>query len=380
MVVGGDGFCGWPIALNLVRQGYEVLILDNLSRRSIDVELGTRSLADIAPIEHRVCDANEVLGGSLSFKVLDVARQPLELLKILREFAPIALVHLGEQRAAPYSMISSETRRYTIDNNVVGTHNICDAIAESGLQIHLIHLGTMGVYGYDESFGTIPEGYVKVARPDVPGSERSIVYPYSPGSIYHLTKCLDHEVFQFYSKNWGLCITDLHQGIVWGFATDETLLAPKLANRVDYDGVYGTVLNRFITQAIHGHPLTVYGTGGQTRAFIHISDTCKCVGLALANPPLAEQGVRVLNQVAETHTVLDLARLISEKYDVPVEYIENPRREKVSNSLTVDNSGFKSLGFKPKLLADNLIDDVASYISALPNKIDREKILTSPKW
>lgn len=269
IVLGGDGFCGWPTSLHLSDKGHDVIILDNLSRRKIDIELGCDSLTPIATIEQRIETWKEITGKSIKFYNLDLSTDYFELVQLFKDEKPDAVVHFAEQRAAPYSMKNSKNKRYTMQNNLVGTNNLLSAIVESGLDIHVVHLGTMGVYGYGTSGGAIPEGYLDVQLPS--GESKSILHPANPGSIYHLTKCLDALTFQFYNKNDGLRITDLHQGIVWGTNTEQTLRDPKLINRFDYDGDYGTVLNRFLMQAALGIPLTVYGIGGQTRAFIHIS-------------------------------------------------------------------------------------------------------------
>ena len=234
-------------------------------------------------------------------------------------------------------MIDDKTRRYTVDNNITATHNLCSAIVENSLDTHIIHLGTMGVYGYNKDFGLIPEGYLDIEISQTK-KQTEILYPANPGSIYHMTKCLDQLIFQFYNKNWGLKITDLHQGIVWGVDTNETKLNSKLVNRFDYDGLYGTVLNRFIVQAANSHPLTVYGTGGQSRAFIHINDTAECIRIALENAPQNAAKVRIMNQVSEVQRVRDLALLISEKFGVEINNVDNPRKELSENDLEVSNS------------------------------------------
>ena len=287
-VLGGDGFCGWPCAVNLADAGHEVVVIDNLSRRKIDVDLEVESLTPIATMGDRLKAWEQVGGKPMRFVHLDIAREYDRLLELLRHERPDSVVHFAEQRAAPYSMKSSATKRYTVDNNVNGTHNLLAAIVESGLDIHIVHLGTMGVYGYGSHRGaTIPEGYLKVEVPQPDGSrfEEEILHPASPGSVYHMTKTLDQLLFLYYNKNDQIRITDLHQGIVWGTNTEATERDPRLTNRFDYDGDYGTVLNRFLMQAAIGYPLTVHGTGGQTRAFIHIRDSVKCVQLALENPP-----------------------------------------------------------------------------------------------
>jgi len=276
LVLGGDGFCGWPTSLYLSDQGHEVIIVDNLSRRKIDTELGCDSLTPIRPIEERIRVWNAlspIPKFPIRFKFLDLQTNYPELVQFLKDEKPDTVVHFAEQRAAPYSMKDPRRKRYTIDNNVSGSHNLLCAIVESELDIHVVHLGTMGVYGYGTSGGEIPEGYLDVTLPS--GESSKILHPSHPGSVYHLTKCLDALMFQFYNKNDNIRITDLHQGIVWGTNTEQTARDERLVNRFDYDGDYGTVLNRFLMQAALKIPLTVYGTGGQTRAFIHISDTAR---------------------------------------------------------------------------------------------------------
>jgi UDP-sulfoquinovose synthase len=288
-------------------------------------------------------------------------------------------VHFGEQRAAPYSMIGDRQRRYTVDNNARGTHNLLSAIVEIDPAIHLVHLGTMGVYGYSKEFGRIPEGYLDVTINST-GAETDILYPANPGSIYHMTKCLDQLLFAFYTKNWGLRITDLHQGIVWGTETPLTVTDPRLTNRFDYDGEYGTVLNRFLVQAAIGYPLTVYGTGGQTRAFINIRDTAQCVRIACENPSRDDRRVRIFNQVAETFGVAELAARVAELFDVEVRPIENPRKELPSNELEVENDGLLSLGFDPLLLTDGLLTEVEETVGKYRSRIREDVILSRARW
>lgn len=333
IVLGGDGFCGWPTSLYLSEQGHEVIIVDNLSRRKIDVELGCDSLTPLVSIEERCRVWNKVAGKNMQFKFLDLSTDFAELVQLFKDEKPDTVVHFAEQRAAPYSMKDARRKRYTIDNNLAATHNVACAIVESGQDIHVVHLGTMGVYGYGTSGGEIPEGYLDVILPG--GRPTKILHPAYPGSVYHLTKCLDALVFQFYNKNDGLRITDLHQGIVWGTNTKQSIRDERLINRFDYDGDYGTVLNRFLMQAALNIPLTVYGTGGQTRAFIHISDTARCIEIAINNPPKAGEKVEIFNQVAETLRVGELAKLVSDKTGCGVRFLENPRKEDSENDLQV---------------------------------------------
>ncbi|MBO0884838.1 MAG: NAD-dependent epimerase/dehydratase family protein, partial [Mycobacterium sp.] len=286
LILGGDGFCGWPTALHLSNRGHEVAIVDNLSRRNIDNELEVSSLTPITPMSVRLAAWEEVSGNRITFHRYDVAQNYHRLLTHLEQWRPDAVVHFAEQRAAPYSMKSSAHKRYTVNNNLNATNNLLAAIVESGLDVHVVHLGTMGVYGYGTAGMKIPEGYLRVkVTTDAGDIEQEILYPPNPGSIYHMTKTQDQLLFAYYAKNDQLRITDLHQGIVWGTQTPETQRDERLINRFDYDGDYGTVLNRFLMQAAIKYPLTVHGTGGQTRAFIHIQDTVRCIELAIENPP-----------------------------------------------------------------------------------------------
>jgi UDP-sulfoquinovose synthase len=341
IVLGGDGFCGWPTALHLSEKGHDVVVVDNLSRRKIDVELGCDSLTPLTSIEERIRVWNKLNHSNMRFKYLNLHEDYAELLQLIKDEKPDTIVHFAEQRSAPYSMKDSRRKRYTIENNLPATHNVLSSIVESGLDVHVVHLGTMGVYGYGTSGGEIPEGYLDVTLPS--GKQSKILHPAHPGSIYHLTKCLDALVFQYYNKNDGVRVTDLHQGIVWGTNTEQTARDERLTNRFDYDGDYGTVLNRFLMQAALNIPLTVYGTGGQTRAFIHISDTARCIELAIKNPPKAGEKVEIFNQVAETLRVGDLAKLVSEKTGCNVRFLENPRREDAENELVVSFIVFLSM-------------------------------------
>lgn len=378
IVFGGDGFCGWPTSLHLASLGHKILIVDNLSRRSIDDELSSGSLTEIASIRDRVETAKKLVG-DIEFVNLDIAKNPSDLKNLLLDYQPDAVIQFAEQRAAPYSMIGDKERRYTVDNNIVGTHNICSSIVEVSPHTHLIHLGTMGVYGYSKDFGSIPEGYlnVKINQTD---KDVDILYPANPGSVYHMTKCLDQLIFQFYSKNWALKVTDLHQGIVWGVNTEQTIKDPALVNRLDYDGVYGTVLNRFLTQAANGSPLTVYGTGGQSRAFIHVSDTARCLQYAAENSDFDGSKVRIFNQVSEVRSVIELAQIVSKMFGVNIENVENPRKELAENELEVANNGLRSLGFEPITLSDGLLNDVKVIAEASKSKFKQSNILSSPKW
>jgi UDP-sulfoquinovose synthase len=382
LVLGGDGFCGWPTSLNLSDNGHDVTIVDNLSRREIDLELEVDSLTPIRPIGERIRVWKELTGKQMDFVHLDLAEEYDRFEGILRELRPDAIVHFGEQRAAPYSMRNTIAKRYTVDNNVRGTHNVLAAIVATGLDIALVHLGTMGVYGYGWSGSApIPEGYLTVKVPTPDGDiNREILHPANPGSVYHLTKTLDQLLFAFYAANDQLRITDLHQGIVWGTQTPQTALDERLINRFDYDGDYGTVLNRFLMQAAIGHPLTVHGTGGQTRAFIHIRDTVRCVQIALENPSERGDKVMVFNQVTETYRVRDLAELISKLTGATIANLPNPRREAVENDLNVSRDRFMALGLEPTYLSEGLLEEIRDVAQKYADRADVTKIIARSVW
>jgi len=382
IVLGGDGFCGWPSALHLSARGHDVMIVDNLSRRRIDMELGVESLTPIASVKERLAAWEACSGKTIHFRCIDIANDYSDLLELIKDFRPEGLVHFAEQRSAPYSMKSSDTKRYTVYNNLVGTQNVLCALVESGVDCPLVHLGTMGVYGYSTAGATIPEGYliVKMQLDDGQWVEREILYPADPGSVYHMTKTQDQLLFHFYNKNDQLRITDLHQGVVWGTQTEETIRDERLINRFDYDGDYGTVLNRFLMQGAVGYPLTVHGTGGQTRAFIHIQDTVRCIAMALEHPPACGERVRIFNQLTETHRVRDLAKLIARMTEVEIHYLPNPRQEAAENELKVANRCLLDMGLNPTTLDTGLLREVHDIAKKYASRCNKERIPCTSLW
>jgi UDP-sulfoquinovose synthase len=381
-IFGGDGFVGWPTALHLSNQGHEVAIIDNLSRRRIDTELGVQSLTPMDSIQERLRIWKQESGKEIVFELIDVAEEYERLKGWLETWRPDAVVHLAQQRAAPYSMKSDRHKVYTVNNNVNATHNLLTALVELSLDAHLVHMGTMGVYGYSTIGATIPEGYlaVDVTKDDGEKVEQDILYPANPGSVYHMTKCLDQLIFQYYAKNDELRITDLHQGIVWGTHTAETRLHEQLINRFDYDGDYGTVLNRFLIQAAIGYPLTVHGSGGQTRAFIHIQDSVRCIELALSNPPARGERTRIFNQMTETHRVRDLAELVARMVGGEIAYLPNPRKEAAENDLKVSNAGLLGLGLEPITLENGLLEELVDVARKYAHRIDSKRIPCTSAW
>lgn len=382
IVLGGDGFCGWPTSLYLSAHGYDVVVVDNLSRRNIENELEAYSLTPISSMGQRLQAWKERTGRTIRFFNFNVAEDYHQLLALLHEIRPGAVVHFAEQRAAPYSMKSSRHKRYTVSNNINATNNLLASVVESGLDVHIVHLGTMGVYGYGTPGNKIPEGYVKVRMVADDGGqvEQEILYPPNPGSIYHMTKTLDQLLFLYYNKNDQVRVTDLHQGIVWGTQTSETKIDERLINRFDYDGDYGTVLNRFLMQAAIGYPLTVHSTGGQTRAFIHIEDTVRCIELAIAHPPTRGERVRIMNQMTETHRVRDLAQIVSELTGAEIAYLANPRNEADENDLMVENGLLRRLGLKPITLQRGLMEEVTEIAKRFSSRCDLERIPCLSAW
>ncbi|BAP18062.1 MAG: NAD-dependent epimerase/dehydratase family protein [cyanobacterium endosymbiont of Epithemia adnata isolate EadnSB Bon19] len=378
LVIGGDGYCGWATALYLSNRRYEVGILDNLSRRYWDSKLGVDTLTPIAPIQKRVQRWKDLTGNGIDLFVGDITDYGF-LSKTIRQFEPEAIIHFGEQRSAPYSMIDREHAVFTQVNNVVGTLNILYAIKEDFPECHLVKLGTMGEYGTPNI--DIEEGYITVEHN---GRKDTLPYPKQPGSFYHLSKVHDSHNIHFACKIWGLRATDLNQGVVYGVLTDETKMDETFINRLDYDGVFGTALNRFCIQAAIGHPLTVYGKGGQTRGFLDIRDTIRCIEIAVANPADAGK-FRVFNQFTELFSIMDLALMVKKagnslELNVEINNLKNPRVELEEHYFNAKNTNLLDLGLQPHYLSDSLLDSLLNFAQKYKGRIDEEQILPRVSW
>ncbi|MDB9315984.1 NAD-dependent epimerase/dehydratase family protein [Spirulina sp. CS-785/01] len=378
LVIGGDGYCGWATALHLSNQGHEVGILDNMVRRHWDTKLGVDTLTPITPIQKRLQRWHDLTGKHIDLYVGDITDYSF-LSQTLRQFEPESVVHFGEQRSAPYSMIDREHAVFTQVNNVVGTLNILYAMKEDFPDCHLVKLGTMGEYGTPNI--DIEEGYIEIEHN---GRKDLLPYPKQPGSFYHLSKVHDSHNIHFACKIWGLRATDLNQGVVYGVLTEETGMDEMLINRLDYDGVFGTALNRFCIQAAVGHPLTVYGKGGQTRAFLDIRDTVRCVDLAVRNPADAGQ-FRVFNQFTEQFSVGDLALKVKQAgitlgMDVEIKNLDNPRVEAEDHYFNAKNTKLLDLGLQPHYLSDSLLDSLLNFAQKYKNRVDQKQILPKVSW
>ncbi|MHB1854279.1 MAG: NAD-dependent epimerase/dehydratase family protein [Acidimicrobiales bacterium] len=375
LVLGGDGYLGWPTALHLSARGHQVGIVDNFARRGYDHELGAGTLVPIFSMKERLATWRRISGHHIEAHIGDLTDAPF-VDGVVERFAPEAVVHFAEQRSAPYSMIDRNHCVYTQVNNVVGTLNLLYALAEHAPDCHLVKLGTMGEYGTPNI--DIEEGFIEITHR---GRTDLLPYPMQPGSFYHLSKVHDSHNIRFACRIWGTRATDLHQGIVYGVQTDETTLDPQLATRFDYDAVFGTVLNRFIVEAVIGQPLSVYGSGGQTRGLLDIRDTLACVELAVLNP--AEPGeYRVFNQFTESFSVLQLAehvaRLSPKK--TTIDHIPDPRVEKEEHYYRAAHTKLLDLGLKPHLLSDTLIESLFHVVEKYQERVDLSAIPPTVNW
>jgi UDP-sulfoquinovose synthase len=378
IVLGGDGYCGWATALYLSRKGHAVAIADNFVRRQWDHELGAQTLTPIRPLSERVKAWHDLTGRTIDCFVGDVTDYDF-LSSIVEEYEPQAVIHFAEQRSAPYSMIDRKHAVFTQVNNVVGTLNLLFALRELQPDCHLIKLGTMGEYGTPNI--DIEEGYIAIEHN---GRKDTLPYPKQPGSFYHLSKVHDSHNMMFACKAWGLRATDLNQGVVYGTLTEEVALDEALINRFDYDEVFGTVLNRFCAQAAIGHPLTVYGKGGQTRGFLDIRDTVRCIEIACLNP--AGRGeCRVFNQFTEQFSVLQLAQMTQAAaqqmgLSVEIDHLPDPRVEAEEHYYNAKHSKLIDLGLTPHLLSNALLDSLLNIALKYRERIDASLMLPRVNW
>jgi UDP-sulfoquinovose synthase len=377
-VLGGDGYCGWATALYLASKGHSIAIIDNFVRRQWDYELGVQTLTPIRPLSERLAVWNQLTGIPIELFVGDVSDYEF-LSSTIKTFEPEAVVHFAEQRSAPYSMIDRKHAVYTQTNNVVGTLNLLFAIRELQPDCHIVKLGTMGEYGTPNI--DIEEGFITIEHN---GRKDTLPFPKQPGSFYHLSKVHDSHNIMFTCKVWGLRATDLNQGVVYGTVTDEVSMDEALINRFDYDEVFGTVLNRFCAQAAIGYPLTVYGKGGQTRGFLDIRDTVRCVELACLSPAKSGE-FRVFNQFTEQFSVLDLAQTVQTVagqmgLKVEIDHLQDPRVEAESHYYNAKHSKLADLGLKPHVLSDSLVDSLINIALRYRDRIDPSLFAPQVNW
>ena len=378
LVVGGDGYLGWPTAMYLADGGHDVVVVDNFHRRLWDQEIGADSLIPITSLQERIQAWAELGKKPIAAEVGDICDYGF-LLDVFKKYEPEAIVHYGEHRSAPFSMLSHRHAVVTQVNNVVGTLNILFAMKELAPNSHLVKLGTMGEYGTPNI--DIEEGYIEIEHN---GRKDVLPFPKMPGSFYHLSKVHDSHNIHFVCRIWDIRATDLNQGVVYGVHTDQTALDPRLATRFDYDHVWGTVLNRYCVEAALGHPLTVYGKGGQTRSFLDIRDTLRCVELAMLNPA-GEGEFRVLNQFTEQFTVGELAQRVAQAaerlgWDVMIENVPNPRIELEEHYYNAKHTKLIELGLEPHFLSDTLIDHLLDTVQKHTGRVRRDLLYPSHSW
>jgi UDP-sulfoquinovose synthase len=378
LILGGDGYLGWPTAMALSRAGHSVHLVDNFAKRQWESEIGVRPLFAIPTLHERIRAWHEVTGLEIGLAVGDLTDYGF-VESVVREIRPDTVIHYGEQPSAPYSMIDVRHATYTQANNVIGNLNLLFAIRDVSPDTHLVKLGTMGEYGTPDI--DIEEGYLTV---DHNGRQHTFLYPKTPGSMYHLSKVHDSHNIHFACRIWGLRATDLNQGVVYGLETDESALDPRLATSFHYDEVFGTALNRFCVQAAIGHPLTVYGKGGQTRGYLNIRDTVACVALASETP--ADPGqLRVFNQFTEQFSVLELAERVQQAgehlgWSVEIAHTDNPRIELEQHYYNAQHTGLLGLGLRPRLLNEELIDTMLLRIKDNEDRIDPATLVQNVRW
>jgi UDP-sulfoquinovose synthase len=378
LVLGGDGYLGWPTALRLSRHDHEVMIIDNYLRRSLCRDLDVEPLFPVPILAERVRLWREVSGKSVQFRICNCCEYS-SLLDVFQEFHPDAVIHYAEQPSAPFSMIDQKSASLTVVNNLLSTLNVVWAVKEAAPQCHIIKLGTMGEYGTPNI--DIEEGWLDIEHR---GRKDRFLFPRQASSLYHTTKIQDTDLLWFYVRTWGLGVTDLMQGPVYGLSTEETQLHAGLMPFFNYDEVFGTVLNRFIVQAVAGFPLTVFGKGGQTRGYLNLRDTIACVELAMTHPPRPGE-LRVFNQITETFKVSELAEKVkrmgcSRGHAVEIQSVRNPRKESEEHYYNPTFTGLRSLGLSPNFLTDDVLAEMFEIVEEHKEGIVKDRILLGVKW
>jgi UDP-sulfoquinovose synthase len=379
LVLGGDGYLGWPTAMYFSARGHQVAVADNMIKRFWEAEIGVEPLNPVPTLFARVKRWKQVTGRDIQLFIGDIAKNPRFVYRLFEEFLPDAVIHYAEQPSAPYSMIDRDKCVQTQVNNVAGTLNVLFGMRHVSPDTHVIKLGTMGEYGTPNI--DIEEGWLDVEHN---GRRDRVLFPKRPGSFYHLSKVHDSHNLEFACRIWGCRVTDLNQGVVYGIDTDETEIDHEFHTSFHYDSVFGTVLNRFVVQAVHGLPLTVYGKGGQTRGFLNIRDTLRCVELAALNP--AQPGeFRVFNQFTEQFSVMDLAERVQRVAKrrglaVKIDQIANPRIEAEEHYYNAKHSALPVLGLEPHMLTDEVLVNMIGMVEKLHGRIDPSIVAPSVKW
>jgi UDP-sulfoquinovose synthase len=378
LVLGGDGYLGWPTAMHLTAQGHEVAVADNYLRRRLCREEQVNFLYEVPDLDERAALWQSVSGHQIAVDIGDLSQWDF-VAEVFEKLNPQIVVHYAEQPAAPYSMLDRKAATLTLNNNLSVTANVIFAVREFCPDAHIVKLGTMGEYGTPNI--DIEEGWLEVEHK---GRQHRFLYPRQAGSLYHTTKIMDTDLLWFYVRNWGLRVTDLMQGPVYGIFTDETQKDERLLPFFNYDEIFGTVLNRFVVQAVAGHPLSVYGKGGQTRGYLNIKDTLNCVRLSVENP--AEQGeLRIFNQFTETFSVNDLAEKVREagnqlELDIKIEHVENPRIEAEEHYYNPEHTGLLNLGLAPHYLTKEVLVAMMQFVLKYKNRIKPDQIYRNVKW
>jgi len=378
LIMGGDGYLGWPTAMSFAAKGHQVCVVDNYLRRQMAIETRSEALIPTPNLHDRAKIFESASGYKMEVKIGDCADYRF-FSNLFKEFAPDAVVHYAEQPSAPYSMINFDAAHLTLNNNLNTTFNLIWAVKEFNPNCHIIKLGTMGEYGTPNI--DIEEGWLEVEHK---GRKHKFLYPRQAGSLYHTTKVLDTDLLWFYVRAYGIQVTDLMQGPVYGIATEEADIDDRLVPNFHYDDIFGTLINRFLVQAVAGIPLTVYGKGGQTRGYLNLKDTIRCVEIAMSNPPGKGQ-LRIFNQFTELFSVNEMADKVKRVganlgLDVLVRSIENPRKEPENHYYNVVNSGLKDLGLNPNLLTDEVLEGMLRRVIMHKDRISTDKILPRVSW